>query len=96
MEPGGAMHALVHLVLADIGMPVKVNDSNIALNMRRQPPNIWVTNRMIPAKYNGKDSPLVNIADRFGDLVKALLKSSNKQNRATSRRLPSRMKFLPC
>ena len=67
------MHTLVPVVLADIGMPVKVNDANIALNMRRQPPNIRVTNRMIPAKYDGKDSPLMNIADRFGNLVKALL-----------------------
>lgn len=73
MEPRGSMHALVHVKLANIGMPVKVNDANIALNMRCQPTNIRVTNRMIPAKDDGKNSSLMNIANRFGDLVKAFL-----------------------
>ena len=54
-------------------MPVKVNDANIALNMRCQPTNIRVPNRMIPAQDNGKDRSFMHIADRFGDLVKALL-----------------------
>src|SRR5438270_6374250 len=73
VEPRSSMHALVPAVLADVCMPVKVNDANIALYMRCQPSNIRVANRMIPAKDNWKDRPLMHIADRFGDLVKTLL-----------------------
>jgi hypothetical protein len=32
VKPGGAMHALVPVVLADIGVPVKVNNANSAVD----------------------------------------------------------------
>jgi hypothetical protein len=67
------MHPLVPVVLADIGVPVKVNDANIAVDMWSQSPNVRVPYRMIATKDDGKDTSFVNIANRFGDLVKTLL-----------------------
>jgi hypothetical protein len=67
------MHPLVPVVFADIGVPVKVNDANIAVDMWSQSPNVRVPYRMIPTQDDGKDTPFVKLADRCGDLVKTLL-----------------------
>ena len=73
MEERRAVHPLVHVVLRHIGVPVEVDDADIAVDEQRQSANIGVSDRVVAAEDDREDLALVDVGDGLVDLVEALL-----------------------
>src|SRR5262245_19293813 len=68
-EPRGGMHTLVHVLLLNVDMPIDVDDTDIALNMWRDPAHIGETEAVITATDYWEYARSVDVRDCFRDLT---------------------------
>ena len=54
-EPGRRVHPLIHILLLDIDMAIDVDDADIAVDMRCDPPDIGKAEAVIAAANDRKD-----------------------------------------
>ena len=67
------MHPLVHVTFLDVDVPVEVDDADLAVDVRRDRPDVRVTDRMVAAENDRKDALADDERDGAVDLVEGLL-----------------------
>ena len=73
MEPRRCVHPLVHVALLDVQVSIQVDDPDAAVDVRRDPANVRVADRVVAAEDDREDSPADDERDGPVDLVEALL-----------------------
>src|SRR5262249_494620 len=72
-EPGCGMHAFIHILFLDVDVAIDMDDADIAVDMRRDPTDIWKAETVVAAANDGKHARGVDVRDCFGNLVEGLL-----------------------
>ncbi len=73
MEERGAVHPLIQIELGHVGVAIKMDDADVAIDVRCQTANIRVSDRMIATEDHREDPALVDVRNGLVDLVEALL-----------------------
>ncbi len=73
VEPRRGVHPLVQVELLGVHVPVEVDDPDVAVEVRREPPDRRVADRMVAAQHDREDAVGDDVTHRLADLVERLL-----------------------
>ena len=75
-EPGSRVHALIHVHVLHIDMPVEMDDAHITVNVWCDPADIWIAKTVIATTDYRKGTRGIDVRDRVRDLIKRLFNIS--------------------